>query len=101
MSVGQAAAPSNLNLVMFAQVSKYAYRENVSPHYSSGSAFCSVEKGEGCGTRPHGSGLHPAFGGTAYTLTMADILGSFNIKRLLYITLFLLHKRPDIFIVLT
>ena len=48
-----------------------------------------------------GGGLHPAFGGTAYHQTLADILGFFIMKNFLNITLFLLHKRPNIFNVLT
>jgi hypothetical protein len=57
-----------------------------------------------------GGGLHPPslvrvdhekLRRTAYHKTMADILGFFIMKKFLNITLFLLHKRPNIFNVLT
>ena len=59
-----------------------------------------------CGTRAHGRALIPPSAGPPTrsmlnrVVTIADILGSFIIKRLLNITLFLLHKRPNIFNVL-
>ena len=65
---------------------RYVRTENI-PLTSLGSVFCSAEKGK------------PAELGRVGAAS--DILGFFIIKKLLSITLFRLHKRPNIFNVLT
>ncbi len=65
---------------------RQADKENVPPP-SAGSVFCSVENRE-----PSQLGR---------TEAASNMLGSFRIKVLLQGTVFLLHKRPNIFIVLT
>ncbi len=86
---------SNLKLIMFAQSANKLTRKMFPltsfGHFvralRSGSVFCSVEKREPAELAPAERG--------------SNILGSFRIKVLLQGTVFLLHKRPNIFIVLT